>query len=344
MFKNLRQIGEKVKREKMRVSRRLWNIFIVFSTILWVVSILFGITGTVLGIIATVRLDTHVAASSDTSETNVYTLPSHAIKIDDSTYQASYPELGVHATIMISWPKNETHLKTRVSPTESDSKHIVHDQCLGNIHPNTRWRTVEDYIVDTRNSEGLPASFISSAANIASSTWNSYLAFKPFGRQRLGNLAGGTSFTGQNGLTFGAIDISGATHAIAVTVVYWVCGSVCSYVEWKQIYNTVNYHFGSGIGCSGGVVDTTNTMMHEFGHSIGNVDLTDPACSEDTMFGTEGYCERKKITLEDDDIYNARFVIGYGDSGSLRAGASTIHDNVLLKALTYALIVTYSYL
>lgn len=305
------------------------------------ISIVFGVAGTVLGIIALVR--TSSSSDSGSAEVKKYSLPPQSIQIDRSTYSISYPEHHVQGIAMIHWHHNSTSddrtVEKRMPATPSEPKKVVHSQCLGNINPGTRWRTVEDYIVDTDNNQGLSSSFISSAAATAASTWNRYLSFKPFGRQRIGDLAGGTSFTGSNGLAFGAIDISGAEHAIAVTVVYWSCTRVCSYIEWKQIYNTVNYRFGSGAICGSSIIDLTNTMMHEFGHSIGEIDLTDSACSEDTMFHTEGFCETKKITLEDDDIYDAQHVIGYGDSGAAHTGEASHPRPSAILAIAYAVLV-----
>lgn len=323
----------------IRIKRKdkVWSKTIVCLIIfLLFVAVSTGITGTVLGIINTVRGNPPPKSSSDSP---IYTLPPQAIMIDESTYTIAYPEHGVYGIAIVNRGYNDSYTREKRSHVQSAVNKVLHTQCTGNINPGTRWRTVEPYVVDPSNNQGLPSSFISQSAAAAVSTWQQYIAFKPIGNQIIGTLTGGTAFTGVNGLAFGAIDIPGASHAIAVTVLYWSCSAgMCSYVEWKQIYNTVNYQFGSAVTNQGHIIDLLNTNMHEFGHTLGNPDQYADICSEDTMYGIEAFRERKKITLEEDDIYNVRTVIGYGTADPSKTGDSSKNG---ASAAAYTLLVLF---
>lgn len=315
---------------------RFWHRLkrcLLFSLLM--IAVVTGITGTVLGIINTSQSSESRESSSDSK---IYTLPPQAVMLDEDTYSIVYPEKGVYGIAIVTRGYNGSAIEKR-SHLSSAAMKVLHTQCTGNINPNTRWRTVESYVVDPSNNQGLPSSFISQAAAAAVSTWQQYIVFRPIGRQIVGTLTGGTSFTGVNGLAFGTIDIPGATHAIAVTVVYWSCpGNLCSYVEWKQIYNTDNYQFGSAVTNQGHIMDLQNINTHEFGHALGCIDQYADICSEDTMYGIAAFRERKKITLEEDDIYNVRTVIGYGTADPARTGDSS---KVGASAAAYAILVMF---
>ena len=174
--------------------------------------------------------------------------------------------------------------------------------CYGFLARGAKWKTLEPYMVDPTNSEGLSDSFI--RGNIAADIekWESAAGVEILEDEITGIVDGVDEIRpdSKNEVLFGDIDQPGA---IGVTIIWGVFGGPPKWrylVEWDQLYDQVDFDWSdSG---EDGMMDFENIATHELGHSVGMGDLYVSTCSEETMFGyaTEG--ETKKRTLEAGDI------------------------------------------
>jgi len=178
--------------------------------------------------------------------------------------------------------------------------------CYSFLARGAKWKTVEDYIVDSTNDEGLSAGFVTSNLAADIDKWEDAA-----GKNILGNEVSGTvdgadteSPDDNNEVYFGNIADSGA---IAITIVwgyFYGPPGQRELVEWDMVFDQVDFDWSdSG---EAGKMDFENIATHELGHSVGLDDLYDSKCSEMTMYGYADYGETKKRTLEDGDITGVR--------------------------------------
>ncbi|HLC96283.1 MAG TPA: matrixin family metalloprotease [Candidatus Nanoarchaeia archaeon] len=173
--------------------------------------------------------------------------------------------------------------------------------CYGFLANGAKWKTLEPYMVDPTNTEGLNDSFVRSnlAADIAK--WEAAAGSNIIGDETNGVVDGADTLStdGKNEVLFGSVDGNG----IAVTIVWGIFRGPPSgreLVEWDQIYDQVDFDWGNSGAAT--KMDFENIATHELGHSFGLDDLYTTECFEETMYGygTEG--ETKKRTLEAGDI------------------------------------------
>lgn len=175
--------------------------------------------------------------------------------------------------------------------------------CYSFLASGAKWKTVEPWVVNPSNGEGLDGSFVvgNLAANITK--WESAAE----GVDMLGDgsptsaelVADTVSPDNLNEVYFADVDSPGA---IAVTIVWGVFGgrpSERKLVEWDQVYDQVDYSW-SGVG-EAGKMDFENIATHELGHAVGMGHPSD-SCTEETMYRFAGFGEIKKRTLEAGDI------------------------------------------
>lgn len=175
--------------------------------------------------------------------------------------------------------------------------------CYSFLASGAKWKTVEPWVVNPSNGEGLDEGFVAGnlAADIAK--WESAAEGV--------NILGVGSQTGDvlvadtvapddvNEVYFGDINSPGA---IGVTIVWGVFRGRTSerkLVEWDQVYDQVDYNW-SGIG-EAGKMDFENIATHELGHAVGMGHPSD-SCIEETMYRFAAPGETKKQTLEQGDI------------------------------------------
>lgn len=182
--------------------------------------------------------------------------------------------------------------------------------CYGFLAKGAKWKTVESYLIDPANDEGLDYSFIRSNLVLDINKWEDAADGNQDGittKDILGNETSGlvdgadtVSPDGKNEVYFG--DIEGSS-AIGVTIIWGTFRGPPSgreLIEWDQVYDQTDFDW-SPTG-EMGKMDFENIATHELGHSVGLDDLYTSGCSEETMYGyaTEG--ETKKRTLEAGDI------------------------------------------
>lgn len=183
--------------------------------------------------------------------------------------------------------------------------------CYGFIASGAKWKTVENWLVNGQNNQGLAEGFIFSNLDGDIAKWEdaadgtvgdgASINILGTGSQTTANLVADlTTPDGANEVYFGEINNSGA---IAVTVVWGIFGGPPSgreLVEWDQIYDQVDYNW-SATG-EAGKMDFENIATHELGHSFGLDDLYTAGCAQETMFGYSDYGETNKRDLNLGDI------------------------------------------
>jgi len=174
-------------------------------------------------------------------------------------------------------------------------------KCFEFLARGAKWKTVEPWIVNPSNTEGLSDSFILSNLVSDISKWETAAGTDILGSgsTTTSTLVADTSSTdGQNEVYFANIANSGA---IGVTIIWGIFRGPPGQrelVEWDQIYDDFDYDWSdSGLA---GKMDFENIATHELGHSVGLGDLYNE-CIEETMYGFASLGETKKRTLEAGD-------------------------------------------
>jgi hypothetical protein len=174
--------------------------------------------------------------------------------------------------------------------------------CYGFLSKGAKWKTIEPYVVNPSNTEGLTETFVVDNLAADIQKWEDAAGTDILGSGSPTALpleADTVTPDGVNEVYFGEIDDPGT---IGVTIIWGVFrGPPKSreLVEWDQVYEQVDFDWSST--GEAGKMDFENIATHELGHSVGLDDLYETACSDQTMYGyaTEG--ETKKRTLEAGD-------------------------------------------
>jgi len=189
-------------------------------------------------------------------------------------------------------------------PEEPDAS-----SCYGFLSRGAKWKTVEQYIVDSANTRGLDGTFIQNNVATDIVKWETAAGVNILGDEIAGIVDGAdmTSPDNKNELYFADIDHEGA---IAIAIIWGVFGGPPPFrelVEWDMIFDDVDFDWGVG---ETGKMDFENIATHELGHSVGMGDLYTSECSEQTMYGYASYGEIKKGTLEAGDITGIKELYG----------------------------------
>ena len=175
--------------------------------------------------------------------------------------------------------------------------------CYVFLATDAKWKTVEPYVVNPSNADGLTSDFVTSnlAADIAK--WEAAASTDILGAGSSTTdvlVADMVSTDGQNEVYFADISDSGA---IGVTIVWGIFRGppfARELVEWDQVYDDADFDWSAS--GEAGKMDFENIATHELGHSVGLGDLYDVLCSEMTMYGYASNGETKKRDLADGDI------------------------------------------
>lgn len=177
------------------------------------------------------------------------------------------------------------------------------DSCYGFLAKGAKWKTVEPYLVNPANSQGLSSSFMTGILADSIGTWEAAAGSQIVGTgastaQEL--VADTQQPDGQNEVYFGDVQQAGA---IAVTIVWGIFSGPVSrreLVEWDQVYDEADFNWSA----SGepDKMDFWNLAMHELGHTMGLADLYQLVCGEATMYGYAAEGEISKRTLASSDI------------------------------------------
>lgn len=350
---------------RRRSSSRDVTLIVPFELIvLFVIIGLTSITALVLSIISVVNINN--TPSISTNE-RTFSLPAGAVRISDDHFRI-FRNNGTIVGEILVYRHNKTLETSNNADYETSNIKNVHapsipdrlasplnSQCYGALLPGVRWRSAKNFIIDTSNTAGLSPSFLINSYNSAINTWQTIANQQVWGSMSQGSLNPATfdTYDGVDGLAFAAINIPGASNAVAVTISFHTClpqdafGNCLGpdqFVEFKQIYDTVNYRWGDATQDSS-VFDMQEIMTHENGHVMGLIDLYLSVCSADTMYGYASVGQTNKRTPTADDIQGI-CSLGYPCSaggGSSPASGDAIESqstsNVILSLTALLLLV-----
>ncbi len=177
--------------------------------------------------------------------------------------------------------------------------------CYGFLANGAKWKTLEPYLVNTLNNDGLSDEFV--RANLASdiAKWETAAGKNIIGGETTGIVDGADTASpdNKNEVYFADISDSGA---IGVTIVWGIFSGPPRQrmlVEWDQVYDDFDFDWSADClaeDCTS-KMDFENIATHELGHTVGLSDLYTTSCAEETMYGYASNGETKKRSLENGD-------------------------------------------
>lgn len=182
--------------------------------------------------------------------------------------------------------------------------------CYGYLASGAKWKTIEPYLVNPTNSDGLNQNFVFSAVTAGAAEWEKYG----------GNIFGEASIDydaqyvedktdGKNTVSFGNYPNNGV---IAVTNVWGYFGGsprTRQLVEWDMLFNDTYFTFGDATATPS-LMDLQNIATHEIGHSAGMNDQYSTKCYLETMYGYSSEGDIAKRDLYTEDITGIRKLYG----------------------------------
>lgn len=211
----------------------------------------------------------------------------------------------VEGVMFIHYKKAPTH-KPQHSGTSGGT-----GNCFAYLAKGAKWKTVEDWVMNPANTEGLNGALLFGLEDASLTRWEDATdgVINGAGVQIFGP---GTSTTtvlsadtsapdGQNEVFFGSISEPGV---IAITIVWGIFAGPPSgreLVEWDQVYDQVDFDWSAAVGGVAGKMDFDNIATHENGHSGGMGHPSD-SCTEETMYRFSQNAETKKRDLNAGDI------------------------------------------
>lgn len=240
-----------------------------------------------------------------------FTLPKDSVKVADDVFKLKPtrdPATGVEVEGFAIVHKKD-HPK-RLEARRNRSARRTRNTCYGFLSSGAKWKSIEPWMVNTTNSNGLSSDFIFNNLTSDIAKWEDAadgvvgngLSIDILGDGSVTSAtlsADTTSPDDNNELYFGEIS---DPDTIAVTIVWGIFGGRTSarrLIEWDQIYNTSYLWSSTG---ESDKMDFENIATHELGHSVGLADLYQSQCSEETMYGYATYGQTIKRDLNPGDI------------------------------------------
>jgi len=189
----------------------------------------------------------------------------------------------------------------------SDNNEPDTSSCYTFLAKDAKWKSVEPYLVNPSNQEGLDETYLSVNLEQDILKWENYAEQEIIGFGFLTDeilIADTESPDDKNEVYFGEI---AEPNAIAITIIWGVFSGPPPFrelIEWDQVYNQVDYDWSAdcAIQDCNAKMDFENIATHELGHSAGLGDIYDSSCELVTMYGYAGFGEINKRSLEDGDI------------------------------------------
>jgi len=181
--------------------------------------------------------------------------------------------------------------------------------CFAYIAKGAAWKTVEDFVVNTSNTQNISSADVFAIVDDNVTEWEDAADGTPDGD--IVNIFGTGSITtddlsakedtmdGRNGVYFGNADSSNTIGATTVWGIFSGPPRGRELVEWDMELNQVNFTWNTD--GSAGDMDLENIMAHELGHAFG-MGHPDSTCTDETMYAFAATAETKKRDLFDGDI------------------------------------------
>jgi len=181
-------------------------------------------------------------------------------------------------------------------PTEPDTS-----SCYTFLAKGAKWKTVENYIVDPANSDGLEDSFITSNLALNIGKWETAAGGHNILGDEIEGIVNGADLVSPDNKNEVYFDNLGETNTIAFAVVWGIFRGppfARELVEWDIVFNDA---FDWSAAGEADKMDFENIATHELGHAVGLGDLYTDACSEQTMYGYswEGDIQKRDLALGD---------------------------------------------
>lgn len=194
----------------------------------------------------------------------------------------------------------------RKSPARPGKPKPGTDTCYTYLSSGAKWKTIEPWVVNPSNVDGLGSSAVFNLLSGGVTKWEDAAGV---GVDVLGSgtttsatlVADTVSPDNQNEVYFADISEPGV---IAVTIVWGIFGGPPQgrkLVEWDQVYDDVSFDWSAESAGVLGKMDFDNIATHELGHSVGMGDLYN-TCVDETMYGYSANAEVKKRDLNTGDI------------------------------------------
>ena len=175
--------------------------------------------------------------------------------------------------------------------------------CYGFLSKGAKWKTLEPYVINPSNAEGLDENFVVTNFAADIQKWEDAAGADivgPGSSTAAPLEADSVTPDGVNEVYFGAID---DPNTIGVTIIWGVFGGppkARELVEWDQVYNQADFDWSSTGDPT--KMDFESIATHELGHTVGLDDLYTDECADQTMYGYASEGELNKRTLEAGDI------------------------------------------
>lgn len=252
------------------------------------------------------RPNTERVPATNNKSGKTVTIPAHAVEVADDVFSlgtAVDPQTGktVEGFMIIDNRQNNAKGGVKGKPDKPGDSGV--DTCYAYLANGAKWKTPEDYLVDTANIDGMTDAFVRGAVAKAVDTWNSEAATSVFGTEVVGVVDGADEFSpdGKNEVLFAHID---SPEAVGVTIVWGLFRGKPSnreLVEWDQVYDdTKDFDFGDVI-LDPAAMDFLNVAVHEVGHAAGMGHPSD-GCEDETMYRFVSLGEIIKRDLNAGDI------------------------------------------
>lgn len=176
------------------------------------------------------------------------------------------------------------------------------DVCYAFLANGARWKTTEDYVIDSANDDGLSDSFVERAVAGATAAWDSEVGASIFGT-RVGGVVDGAdevSPDGMNEVLFAPITSPGVVGVTIVWGIFRGSPSNRELVEWDQVYDDADYDFGDA-ALDPTLFDFAGVAAHEVGHAAGMGHPSD-GCTQETMYRFVAPGQTFQRDLHDGDI------------------------------------------
>jgi hypothetical protein len=235
-------------------------------------------------------------------------VPNNAVQVSQDVFslgKAIDPKTGksVEGYMIVHRKKGEAKNSNASKPGKAPA-------CYGYLAQGAKWKTVEPWVMNAANIDGVDESAAFSIAQNGINKWED-AADGNVGNSVGVDILGAGSTTsaaltadssapdGQNELYFGGIDDA---SAIGVTTVWGYFSGPAKFrelIEWDMVFDDVKFDWATD--ASAAKMDFDNIATHELGHAAGLADLYN-SCTNETMYGygTEG--ETKKRDLNTGDI------------------------------------------